>query len=55
MRDHWVRLLEGEEQVTWAIAVRGCSYKSLFLPNSGRFFPRQIGNSVLNFASCKTV
>ena len=28
---------------TWAIAVRRGSYKSLFLLNSGRFFPRKIG------------
>ena len=40
---------------TCAIAVRRGSYKSLFLLNSGRIFPRKKGNSLLNFGSRKTV
>ena len=41
---------------TWAIAVRGHSYKSLFLLNSGGFFSLEnMGNSVLNFGSLKTL
>ena len=39
----------------WAIAVRGGSYKSLFLLNSGCFPLENLGNSVLNFGSRKTV
>ena len=37
---------------TWAIAVRRGSYRSLFLLNSGQFFPREEGkiNSELRFA-----
>ena len=39
---------------TWAIAVRRGPYKSLILPNSGLFSPKQQGDSVLNFGSRKT-
>ena len=40
---------------TWAIAVRRGSCKSLFLLNSGPFFPGKQGNSVLNFGSLTTL
>ena len=40
---------------TWAIAVRRGSCKSVFLLNSGHYFPKKVGNPVLNFGSHKMV